>query len=778
MEDGICHFLKRPTGKILLAAAAFFVCVAAFSPLLRAPLLYDDHSLIGKDPFISSLAAGTASSAEIFDGLWFRPRPVRQLSHRLDAVLFGPSIAAPHAENIVFHLVAGLLFGALLRKIGVQAEFSFAAAFLFVLHPVCVESIGILSHRKELLSCIWLLAALRSSLSNGIGVRILAIPCLFLAIFSKETAMVFPMLWLLAEWERTRSPEAPAHIRRLLWLRFAAWSLVSVAFGTLALLQIRHGMAVLNAAPALDPDRAGHFSANAPWTFVCSAAARAFPRFLAGYLAPWGHTIDPDFDLGVRFRSSATLIAAMVWMAFGICLVVLWRRRSRFFAPLAWIPVSLSPYLFPPLLRNGGIGVCCDRYAYLASMGFAWTLAYAISAIMSRIRAKICRTMALLAVPALLVSATFATARSYMSAESFWGRCTRLNPNSFQSRFNHAWALWKEVGDTDGARLEFERMARERPSFSFGMCGYADFLIAGNALDLALDVVDHALEIRPGRRDLLVKRAFVLLRAERFAEATDSFSGAAAAGADSAQLQFGWAEACKRCLRWPEALKHYRLAAKMDPSFREAAVRHEYLVRDPGPAAGKRGIVVVGDSVPHGMDALDDEGQEHSLAERIALRIPGIPFLDRTIPDSQARQLRESMPTTFGTKGLSPRWCIIMTGHNDAFFGRTPDEILFELSGCAFAARIAGMKPLMIGPIHVASCEFRNRERQEATLAHLDRAMSSFCKSANIAFISSRKILGSRNPSLDSWLQPGSGNHLNDEALDILADACATVIGK
>ncbi len=181
------RFLKRffPTLAVCLG------CIVALSPLRKAPLLYDDTSIVGKDPFVMAMWADNGEEADLLNGLWFQPRPVRILTHRLDALVFGDTTAGPHIENIAFHIVIGLLLLSLLRTIGVSRGVSLGAMTLFLLHPVCIESVGILSHRKELLSALWLLAALRLSLSGSAGCGMAAVVALSSPCFRKRRRPCF-----------------------------------------------------------------------------------------------------------------------------------------------------------------------------------------------------------------------------------------------------------------------------------------------------------------------------------------------------------------------------------------------------------------------------------------------------------------------------------------------------------------------------------------------------------------------------------------------------------
>ena len=760
-----------------LPLAVCLLCMAALAPLLGAPLLFDDDSVVAKDPFVAAVCSGDSDDGSPFHDLWHRPRPVRILTHRIDAKVFGPSLVGPHAENIALHIGVGLLFAALLRAIGVPDGTRLAAMALFLLHPVCVESVGILSHRKEILSALFLLAALHLSLSSRPAIRAAAFPLLFLATFSKETAVVFPALWLLADSERSRRAGKPFRPDGPRLRAFALWALLSGALAALAWLQIRHGMAVLGAAPALDPDRAGHFGGGAPWGLAVSAALRALPRHLAGLLVPWGHSIDPAFDLDVPLASPRTLGAAAFWIAVVAALFRLLRRRSGLFAPLAWTVIALSPYLFPPFLRSGGTAAYCDRYAYLAAAGFAWILAEGLHAAAARAGLLGRRAAApAAAVAAVFAGCTLAEALDFRSEAAFWGRASRWNPRSPQSRYNLAYALWTEEGKARDAQAEFERMRALAPGFAFGMAGYADFLASQRKDDAALEILEQGLRSRPGNPILLRKKPAILLHAGRYTSALKACRAAKAAGIGS--FQFVFAEACRNNLLWPEAYRRYRRAAAADPSYREAARRNAILVADPADADKARGLLVLGDSVPHGTDALGAGRPGTPLAQRVAARLGDLPFRDDSEPGSLAGDLPPTIAERSEQGEERPRWCIVMTGHNDAFHGIPADPILFQIAQCAYRAREAGMRVLVVGPIPVKDAPERNRGRQEEILAELDAKLAAFCTSSRVAFVSSRDGLAEVAAPPGGWLVPEAGNHLVDAGLERVADLCADAIRR
>lgn len=762
--------LKAVAGACLLLVAVALV----FSPIVSAPFLFDDFTVVQADEPITDVRAGFASSIRLFPGLSRKPRPVRQFTHRLDALLAGPDNAAfPHAVNLALHFAAGILFFLLLRRLAVGWPVASASLALFLVNPVCVESVGVVSHRKELLSALFALLSIHALLSPGRLATPAYAGTLFLAMFSKETAAIAPLLFLVAAIERGRVGRSGPMLRREDAFRFWIGAAVAVLLACLAHWQIRLGMASAGIEPGLVADRPGHFASGAPWGLVFSAALRAFPRYLWLLAWPAGHTVDPLFSLETPLFSAATALAAAFCVLGLAALCRTLRHRSDWFAPLAWVAIALSPCLFPPFLRGGHTAALADRYSYVALMGFSWGLAMACDHLLRKAHRRVFG-LAVGTIAAVFAACAHLQSRDYLSIEAFWARAVRHNPVSAPSRFNHAMSLWRDKGDTVSAREEFGRTIAMAPDNAVAVCGFADLLLAEGEGDRALEMVDSALA-RPTLRTagiLLRKKAALLLALSRFSEALSAFRAAEAAGVDAPPFQRGFAEACKRNLLWPEAVERYRRAAE-SPAFRRAYERHRLLIENPPLAAtAPLDVLVVGDSVPHGTGAAGPDGRERPLAERLAAKRPGLRVQDASVPGLTAYETNRDFLSLLPSTNAPARVCLLMTGHNDAFAGRAAEGILFEISGCVFNARQCGMCPVVVGPIRVESVAGRDRGVQEAALERLDGLLNAFCRETNVPFVSVRRAFSAGSLHNTDWIDPVTGNHLTDAGLDLLADAC------
>lgn len=295
--------------------------------------------------------------------------PLTWLSLMADVELFGSDPAAlpvaMHLVNLALHAAtAVLLFLVALRATGARWT-AFAAALLFAVHPLQVESVAWITERKQVLgSALGMGAALAwvTWLARPAAWRLaLAAALLALSVLAKPHLVVLPALLLLLDlWPLRRlaplAPEggrfAPAPLRTLLLEKWPLWA-VSAA-----------GAAMVVAT--LPPVSEG----GDPVRPLGLKAANAVAR-VADYLAAvaWPHDLTvlrgfpPAVPAGEVALGAALLVgltAAGAWQA---------RRRPWLLFGWAWFLVALAPV--SGLLQTGIWPSWADRFAYTPLMGVA-----------------------------------------------------------------------------------------------------------------------------------------------------------------------------------------------------------------------------------------------------------------------------------------------------------------------------------------------------------------------------------------------------------------------
>ena len=754
--------MRSGAGAVLVVAAVALVVAAAWGPMLRAPFLFDDHIVVEK---------AAAGADGILSGLAREPRPLRALSHRIDARIFGPKDAAgPHAVNLALHAVCAALWFALLLRLGRPRVEAAVAALLFAAMPVCGDALGIVSHRKEMLALAPMLGALLLAVPAPGGscvrsaVRIAAAAVLFaIAALGKETALVLPALAALCAWESSRRGAGDARASRPRLAPVAALAAAGLLFAAFAWLQVRASMAALPGAsdPVVGP-RPGHLPPGTPVGDAAAWALWALPRYAARLFAPWGHCLDPATP--AEGPGSGAIAAGLSVLAvWATAFLFAARRRNAFALPLGWMAFALAPALVPSLLATGGLAVLADRYAYAAALGAALLAAAVLHRLPPRAFAAASSASILAA-----IACSHDAAGAFASEKTLWEAVLRRNPESYLAHYNLAYEAWKRGGDAASARGHFARMSDLRPDFAQGSQAYVNFLSEKDGSFAALRWLDARIG-SGGPPSLRKIRGALRSTGGDLAGAEEDLRACLAAGIDDSAVRHNLAVVLQRELKWKEAAKWFD-STKDDPRLPDDAALAAALAgawpRRPVPTECPARIVIAGDSVSGGYDTLDP-GRSRSLAERLNLRARrsgdrSIAFSNRAVAGSLLHNLPETLPASLENPSVLA--CLVLSGHNDAFAGAPPALLLRDIADCILLCRLRGVEPIVLGPIPVRSVPGRDRTAQEETLAAWNGMLGSFCAGNGVRYLDIRASIG---PAL---LDPATGNHLSNAGMERLAD--------
>ena len=186
---------------------------------LRNPFVYDDHHTVVENP---SIAHVTDIRAIVFGAL---TRPIVNFSYAADRAMWGARPLGFHVTNVLLHMLNVVLLFQLARRFGTDDFTAFAAAGLFAVHPMMNEAVGYISGRSEVLCATFFMLALMTG-RKWIDGRVqkdppykrwavLTVGLWFAALATKESAAMFPFVFLAYDWLGAEGTEA-ARRRRLL----------------------------------------------------------------------------------------------------------------------------------------------------------------------------------------------------------------------------------------------------------------------------------------------------------------------------------------------------------------------------------------------------------------------------------------------------------------------------------------------------------------------------------------------------------------------------------
>ncbi|HAD05272.1 MAG TPA: hypothetical protein DEB35_10615 [Desulfuromonas sp.] len=371
--------LREQIGKrsILFALGGLtFLCVLLYANTLDNDFVLDDNAYIIDNYYLRDIGnlwkfidvPTNAVVADLEPG-FLRGRNVRWLTYAVDYAL-GDGRAFPfHLSNLLWHLATVAALFLLIRSFLHSSGMALLVAALFAAHPIQTAAVSYISGRKDLLAAFFVLAAfllLERYRHRGKVFYLAATGLLFVVgFFSKEGAIVFPLLLLWSDWCR----EDRLSLSTLTGLLQKNWGQYAFLFGIAGLLAARTlGVEPLLhlVSPASIPDAAVAATASMLgenrsyanlmifyglkllWPFQLVADYRGVFTFSL-YPPAWGVWLSPVFAL---------FCAASIWL--------LHRWRPFLALGLGWfllalLPVShLIPFHYP----------VAEHYLYLPSIGF------------------------------------------------------------------------------------------------------------------------------------------------------------------------------------------------------------------------------------------------------------------------------------------------------------------------------------------------------------------------------------------------------------------------
>ncbi len=472
------------------ALALLLLALAAYATSFPGAYIYDDLSVVADNPLIESPSLKGLLTTD-----WWGPgvnsrlhRPVPLLTFAAVRLLFGPSATPQHAANVLLHALLVLLLWRLWLSLGIPRAAAWLASAVFAVHPIHAEVVDMVVGRAEILAGLGITAALWAFLAAPERARLwLLFPAFVLALFSKESAGVFPLLLFLADGWRNGFRVAigkrwPLHAETslvvLAWLG-ARTFLPSAGLPTLPPLPIDNPLVAL-ALPAR--------LATIAKVQVLYLWKMVWPRHLAATYVAAG--------IGPISRVASAPGVALMSATAALALLCLWgwRRRLPFALGLAFHAVSFlvmsNLLLLTPFLM-------AERFAYLPSAGSALAMAAIVAIPLTtadarpglRIAAGIAAALWL----AALAGGTLARSLDFANPLVFWEREAARSPENARA-WSTLGATAARYGRDTEAEEAFSRAIAADRSFVEPYLAYALFLVDRARPDQAMLVLQPVLE--------------------------------------------------------------------------------------------------------------------------------------------------------------------------------------------------------------------------------------------------------------------------------------------
>jgi protein O-mannosyl-transferase len=575
--------LARARPALLRALLLVAAVLLAYLPALRAGYVWDDDAYLTANRLLLSL-----------DGLrriWLEPTaspqyyPLVFTTFWLERHVFGLAPAGYHTLNVLLHAGVALLVWRVLARLGVPG--AYLAGLLFALHPVHVESVAWISERKNVLSGVFYLLALRAYLRH-LGLRRpdepdrpgrdywIALASFVCALLSKTVTSSLPVVIVLLAFWRGRP------LTRAAWLRLLPFFALGAAAGLHTGWLERHHVGAQGADWTLTLAERWLVAGRALWFY---AGKLAWPQPLVFIYPRW------PLDAGSLAQQVYPLAAATVLVVLVIA------RRQLGSGPLVaalFFGVSLFPALGAFDVYPMRFSFVADHFQYLASIGIIALTAAVLTGAARRLRLPATATrVAAIGLLALLAMRTTLQASYYRDAETLWRQTLRHNPDCWMAQ-NNLSIILSQRGDWTGARALLVDAVRLRPDDADSRSNLGHALWRLGDREQAIAQYRLVLRTHPEHEAARFNLAEALAAEGQLEAAAAEFARVVARNPAQVEAQYGLGRALALLGRWQEALGPFSIGARARPedaeAQRELAVIREAAAKAAGaePAPGLR----------------------------------------------------------------------------------------------------------------------------------------------------------------------------------------------
>ncbi len=442
----------------MLAALALL----AYANSFRAGWHFDDTINITENRFVRITSLEPASLLGAMVQQRRQHRPFSNLTFALNFYLNRERVFGYHLVNFALHLGASLLIFSLLRtafrRAGLAPErrdlAALAAAAVWTVHPLQVQAVTYIVQRQTVmaslltLATLWAYVAGREAPSRGarVGFYFLAGLAFFLALGSKETALVTPALLLLIELYFFRDFSL-AFLRG----RPLARNLILAVFGALLILADQFGV--------WQQITTGY--EHRSYTLVERLLTE--PRVLFQYLGlialplPSALSLEHSPPLSWSLWSPWTTLPAILGWTAILAAAVRFARRSPLlsFAALWYFLGLLLESSFLP------IELMTEHRLYLPSLAVIAPLAAGPILYWPRLRGAV---IGIGLVTLLLLLGTVSRNRVWQTELRLWSDAARKSPALARPWVGRGTSLWSQ-GDNPRAILNYNRALRLNPTY-------------------------------------------------------------------------------------------------------------------------------------------------------------------------------------------------------------------------------------------------------------------------------------------------------------------------
>lgn len=566
--------IKEPDSSWRASRAWLIAALVVTTFAINANTLYngfilDDEFQVQRNPWIhdwSSIPRMFSGNAWSFAGAGASSnyyRPLMHVIYLLTNKTLGVHPWGFHLVNVLFHGINTLLIFLIASRIfpahfsgneghpGLAADLlsvPFLSAMLFATHPAHSEVVAWIASIPELsftAFCLGSLALYIKPLPFSRAAMVLCVALYGMALLSKETAIVFPVLIIAYDFALRPEENWLERVKR--WIPFILVTAVYVMVRSYAMAG--------RALPALP------FETLGPARFIAYLLP-LFTAYVGTLLAPvhlhFWHVLAPLSS----FASWEGLFDLAVAALFATTVVIAWKRDRQAFFCLALFVLPLVPAFHFTAIAGKPFA---ERYLYLPSAGFVILVARLLSKFIAKPALKFITVAVIGVILSLCAVGTISRNRVWKDFASLYADNICKSPEAPVPCNDLARVLF-EQNRVDEAIRVFEQQVSQNPANTVCQSTLGSALLLKGRVDEAIAHLEIAISQDPANIDSRNDLGVALRRAGRNQDAIAQYRKALEINPDYPDAHFNLGAVLADTGAAAEALEQYRAAVRWRPS--------------------------------------------------------------------------------------------------------------------------------------------------------------------------------------------------------------------
>ncbi len=500
---------------------------------------FDDHDMVEHNTLIRSLSPSNIGT--IFSTSWWwggarqqshEYRPFTVLSFAVWYKIAGLRAWFYHLVNVMLNAGVGVLVLLLARRLTRSLPFALAVAVLYTTHPIHTEAVNNIVGQAELLSAFFFMLGfllfLRAMRLAPQGRRLLIVAgsvVYFIAVLSKETAIMLPVLVLLVHWfmykeERDdsgkRGKESLPHFVKTQWVYYTGFAIAVIIYFALRINALDGLTSPTMKINYLDNVlQKPHLAGDHVTSFL--TAFKIMGLYFYRLVFPLQLSADYSYDAIALAHSpvSPGVLLTLCAVIAVIVYVYVYLKRND------WLPVFVACFFFILFLPVSNffiiIGAAMgERLMYVPSLGFCLLLVHVLR---QQLGDKKYVFWGLIALLVLLYSArTFVRNFDWKNDFTLYRATVDVVPRCTRAHFNLG-NQYKERGELEQALHHYQTSYEIAPNYGAPLSGIGEVLRRQGKLEEAEDIFRKVIAMEDRYHIAHFQLALVLDNMRRYDEA-------------------------------------------------------------------------------------------------------------------------------------------------------------------------------------------------------------------------------------------------------------------